>query len=288
MAMKRPAAAMNGDVIPGVKACWTFPAAPNAVMIDIFAREKGLDISSLERYVDLPELENRGEECLKMNPQGCVPWFVLEDGTVIAETIAMMEYIEEQVPQPALVGATAAQKGVTRMWQRRMEEHYCIPSFYGHRNWCHSEDCAPDHFMRDFFGKRLTPHHGATVMPEAWKNWTNWARNKLQWLDRVKREEAKTTDFICGDSVTMVDIQVYVVLWFFSDAFPHPPQTYLEDLKGQVPWLQAWYDRMAARPSVVAAKEYREKSLAEHVNMQSQTSKNADTVAAAKALAEEK
>eukprot|EP00413_Alexandrium_margalefii_P034924 CAMPEP_0204600574 /NCGR_PEP_ID=MMETSP0661-20131031/55516_1 /ASSEMBLY_ACC=CAM_ASM_000606 /TAXON_ID=109239 /ORGANISM="Alexandrium margalefi, Strain AMGDE01CS-322" /LENGTH=290 /DNA_ID=CAMNT_0051611385 /DNA_START=65 /DNA_END=937 /DNA_ORIENTATION=- len=285
--MKRPAAAL-GEVIPGVKACWTFPAAPNAVMVDIFAREKGLDISSLEHFVDLPSLENRSDECLGMNPQGSVPWFVLANGTVLAETIAMMEYIEEQIPEPALVGSSAAERAVVRMWQRRMEEHYCIPSFYGHRNWCHSEDCPPDHFMKDFFGKRLTPHHGATVMPEGWRGWTNWARNKLAWLDRVKQEEAKkdggkTTDYIAGDTVSMVDIQVYVVLWFFGDAFPHPPQTYLEDLKGQVPWLQAWYDRMSARPAVVAAKEYREKSLAEHITAQSQTSKNADTVAAAKA-----
>mmetsp|Transcript_5699 Transcript_5699/g.12963 ORF Transcript_5699/g.12963 Transcript_5699/m.12963 type:complete len:95 (-) Transcript_5699:59-343(-) len=79
----------------------------------------------------------------------------------------------------------------------------------------------------------------------------------------------------------MVDIQVWVVLWFFGDAFPHPPQKYLEDLEGQVPWVQAWYDRMSARPSVIASKEYREKSLAEHITPQSQTSKNADTVAAA-------
>jgi len=286
--MKRPAAAMSGEAVPGVKACWTFPAAPNAVMVDIFAREKGLDISPLERYVDLPALENRSEECLKMNPQGSVPWFVLEDGSVLAETIAMMEYIEEQVPEPALVGSTAAERGRTRMWQRRMDEHYCIPAFYGHRNWCHSEDCAPDHFMKDFFGQRLTPHHGATVMPEGWKGWLTWARNKLLWLERVKQEEGKATDYIAGDGFTMVDIQVYVVLWFFGDAFPHPPQKYLVDLKGQVPWVQAWYDRVSARPSVVAAKEYREKALAEHVNPQSQTSTNAETVAAAKAAEETK
>lgn len=283
---KRPAGAMGSKEVPGVQALYTFPPAPNAVMVDIFAREKGLDISKHEKFVDLPSLENRSEACLRMNPQGSVPWFVLEDGTVLAETIAMMEYIEEQVPEPALVGRTAAERGVARMWQRRMEEHYCIPSFYGHRNWCHSEDCPSDHFMKDFFGKRLTPHHGAAIIPEAWKGWLEWARNKLLWLERVKQEEAKdkggkTTDFICGNTITMVDIQVWVLLWFFGDAFPHPPQKYLEDLKGQVPWVQAWYDRVAARPSVVAAQDYREKSMAEHVTAQSQTSKNADTVAAA-------
>jgi len=283
-AQKAPAVATEGAV-PGVAACYTFPAAPNAVMVDIFAREKGIDLSAVEKFVDLPSLENRNEACLKMNPQGSVPWFVLENGTVLAETIAMMEYIEEQVPEPALVGSTAEERGLVRMWQRRMEEHYCIPAFYGHRNWCHSEDCPADHFMKDFFGKRLTPHHGAVTVPQAWKSWLDWARNKLRWLDRVKREEAeakgKATEFIAGDTFTMVDIQVWVVLWFFGDAFPHPPQCYLQEMQGEVPWAQAWYDRVASRPSVVAAKEYREKSLAAHITPQSQTSKNAETVAAA-------
>merc|ERR1719191_2474289 len=68
---------------------------------------------------------------------------------------------------------------------------------------------------------------------------------------------------------TMVDIQVYVTLWFFSEAFPHPPQKILEELKGQVPWVQAWFDRVHARPACVAAREYREKSMKDHPTPQS-------------------
>ncbi len=34
---------------------------------------------------------------------------------------------------------------------------------------------------------------------------------------------------------SLVDIQVYTVLWFFAYAFPHPPQRILEELKGRVP-----------------------------------------------------
>merc|ERR1739848_63822 len=55
----------------------------------------------------------------------------------------------------------------------------------------------------------------------------------------------------------IVDIQVYVTLWFFSEAFPHPPQKILQELQGQVPWVQAWFDKVHARPACVAAREYR-------------------------------
>jgi len=163
------------------------------------------------------------------------------------------------------VGRDAAERATVRMWQRRMEEHYCYPAFYGHRFWTSSEDCPPDHFMRDFFVDRLNTHGGAKMIPSAWKDLCEWARNRILWLERVKQEEAKSSgqlsEYIAGDFFSLVDIQVYTVLWFFAEAFPHPPQRILEELKGQVPWVQAWYDRCHVRPSCAAAREDREKDL---------------------------
>lgn len=266
----------TGQMVPGVKSYYTFPPAPNALMVDIFLREKGVgtaQIKAMEKYVDLPALENRNAEMLEMNPAGSLPWFVMDDGTVVAETIAMMEYVEDVMPEPALVGGSAKERGIVRQWQRRMEEHYCYPAFYGHRSWTASEDCEDGHFMKDFFAKRLNAHHGASLVPKEWKTLCQWAKNRILWLERIKQEETlvkgTATSFIAGDKFTMVDIQVYVTLWFFSEAFPHPPQKILQDLKGQVPWVQAWFDRVHGRPACVAAREYREQNMAEHVTPQS-------------------
>merc|ERR1712193_217792 len=262
--------------VPGVKAYYTFPPAPNALMVDIFLREKGVgtaEIKAMEKYVDLPELDNRSPEMLKMNPQGSLPWFVLDDDTVVAETIAMMEYVEDVMPEPCLVGSNAKDRGVVRQWQRRMEEHYCYPAFYGHRSWTASDDCPDSHFMKNFFAQRLNAHHGASLVPQAWQELCDWARNRILWLERIKQEEAQAkgaaSAFIAGDTFTMVDIQVYVTLWFFSEAFPHPPQKILQELQGQVPWVQAWFDRVHARPACVAAREYREQCMGEKPTAQS-------------------
>merc|ERR1712193_524381 len=142
----------------------------------------------------------------------------------------------------------------------------------GHRSWTASDDCADDHFMKNFFAQRLNAHHGASLVPKEWKTLCTWAKNRIQWLNRIKQEEAqakgKASDFIAGDTFTIVDIQVYVTLWFFSEAFPHPPQKILQELQGQVPWVQAWYDRVHSRPACVAAREYREQSMAENVTAQ--------------------
>merc|ERR1711904_607354 len=257
--------------VPGIKAYYTFPGAPNALMVDICLREKGVgtaEIKAMEKYIDLPALDNRSPEILKMNPQGSLPFFVLDDDTVVAETIAMMEFVDEMMPEHPLVGTSAKERGVVRQWQRRMEEHYCMPAFYGHRSWTASDDCADDHFMKNFFAQRLNAHHGASLVPKEWKTMCTWAKNRIQWLNRIKQEEAqakgKASDFIAGDTFTIVDIQVYVTLWFFSEAFSHPPQKILQELQGQVPWVQAWFDRVHARPACMAAREYREKSMADH------------------------
>jgi NAD(P)-dependent dehydrogenase (short-subunit alcohol dehydrogenase family) len=110
-------------------------------------------------------------------------------------------------------------------------------------------------------------------VPKEWKTLCTWAKNRIQWLERIKQEDAQTkgkaSDFIAGDTFSVVDIQVYVTLWFFSEAFPHPPQKILQELQGQVPWVQAWFDRVHGRPACVAAREYREKSMADHPTPQS-------------------
>jgi glutathione S-transferase len=262
----RPTAQLKS--IPGVKELHTFQRAPNHTVVDIFMREKGLEdayFEQIEVWINLDMEDNRNAKNLAMNPQGSIPWFVLEDGSVIAETIAMCEYIEDVMPENSLVGRDAKERATVRMWQRRMEEHYCYPAFYGHRFWTSSDECPQDHFMKDFFADRLNQEGGAKVIPSVWKELCEWAKNRITWLERVKQEESastgKSSEFIAGDFFSLVDIQVYTVLWFFAYAFPHPPQDILGELNGQAPWVQAWYDRCHDRPSCIAAREDREKDL---------------------------
>ena len=48
--------------------------------------------------IDLVKGEQRGPEYLKINPYGFVPSLKLEDGTIINESMAIAEYIEERYP----------------------------------------------------------------------------------------------------------------------------------------------------------------------------------------------
>jgi len=86
-----------------------FSVFPRRVQIAL--REKGIDHE--EVVVDLPGGALNTAEFRRLNPFGQVP--VLRDGeTVISESIAILEYLEETHPEPALMPAEPKARALTR------------------------------------------------------------------------------------------------------------------------------------------------------------------------------
>ena len=105
---------------------------PNPKLVRMFAAEKGFAFAETVQ-VDLLQAENRAATYLAKNPAGGLPAVELDDGTVIAETIAICELIEELQPRPALIGASAIERAETRMWVRRVEWKIVQPMLDGFR-----------------------------------------------------------------------------------------------------------------------------------------------------------
>jgi glutathione S-transferase len=79
--------------------------------IQIALREKALPCQ--EVVVDLPGGALRGPDFRRLNPFGQVP--VLEDGAlVVSESIAILEYLEDRCPTPALLPSTPADRALVR------------------------------------------------------------------------------------------------------------------------------------------------------------------------------
>src|SRR5262245_61109966 len=93
---------------------------PNPHLVRIFAAEKGYTFPEIVE-VDLMGGAYRKAPYLAKNPAGQLPALELDDGRVIAETVAICEYLEELSPRPALVGNDPAERAETRMWLRRVE-----------------------------------------------------------------------------------------------------------------------------------------------------------------------
>ena len=53
--------------------------------------------------VNLPKGEQRAENFRKLNPMMAIPALVLDDGTVLFESLAILEYLDETHPNPPLL-----------------------------------------------------------------------------------------------------------------------------------------------------------------------------------------
>ena len=195
---------------------------PNPGVVKMFMAEKSIDLP--KERVDLMAGANRQEPYLSKNPAGQMPALELDDGVVICEILPICEYLEETHPTPPLIGTNAEQRGVTRMWTRRIDLNICEPLTNGFR------------FAE---GLRLFENR-VHVIPQAADDLKAIARERLTWLDGL----VAGRQWIVGDRFTLADIHLFVFLQFGAQVG--------QALDPANKNLAAWKDRVAARPSAAA------------------------------------
>ena len=65
-------------------------------------------------FVHLRKNAQRGNDYLKLNPQGLVPALVTDGGDVISQSLAIIAYLDETFPKPPLMPATPAERARVR------------------------------------------------------------------------------------------------------------------------------------------------------------------------------
>src|SRR4030081_246545 len=93
--------------------------APNPRRVRIFLAEKGLQVPV--EHIDLASLQHKSAEHTAHAPLQRVPVLVLDDGTVITESIAICRYFEGLRREPPLFGRGATEEALVEMWNRRVE-----------------------------------------------------------------------------------------------------------------------------------------------------------------------
>jgi glutathione S-transferase len=194
--------------------------APNPRRVRIFLAEKGVEVPYQE--VDLAKAENRQPEFRKINPMATVPVLELDDGTHIAESVAICRYFEELHPEPPLFGVGARGRATVEMWQRRMEFTLLATIADAFR------------LQHEFFKGRIRqcPEYAAIRKEDALE--------RLLWLEGELAERR----FIAGDEFTIADITAMVAIDFGR----------LSNIRIQSaqPNLARWHQEVSARPSASA------------------------------------
>ena len=80
---------------------WDYWRSTAAYRVRIALNLKGLAAEHRVRH--LRRGEQRAPDYLALNPQGLVPALVLEDGTVLTQSLAICEYLDETHPEPPLL-----------------------------------------------------------------------------------------------------------------------------------------------------------------------------------------
>jgi glutathione S-transferase len=194
--------------------------APNPRRVRIFLAEKGIEVPYQE--IDLAKAENRQPEFRRINPLAAVPVLELDDGTHIAESIAICRYFEELHPDPPMLGVGAKDRANVEMWQRRMEFTLLGPIADAFR------------LQHEFFKGRIRqcPEYAAIRKQDALE--------RLGWLE----SELNGRRFVAGDRFTVADITAMVAIDFGR----------LSNIRIQADQqnLSRWHKEVSARPSAAA------------------------------------
>jgi glutathione S-transferase len=195
--------------------------APNPRRVKVFLAEKGISVPT--EQVDLGTLAHKSPAFTAVNPLQRVPALVLDDGTVITESIAICRYFESLHPEPPLFGREAREAAIIEMWQRRVELHLMMPISHIFRN--------------------AHPAMKEMEVPQV----PAWAEaNKprvLEFLELLDRELANR-HFIAGDRYSVADITGLV-----SVDFMKPVKIAVPDSLSNV---RRWHAEVSARASAKA------------------------------------
>lgn len=155
-------------------------------------------------FVHLAKGEHRQPEYARVNPQALVPTLVLDDGTRLNQSLAIIEYLEEKHPRPPLIPADSLGKARVRALA------YLVAS-----------EIHPLNNLRVLQHlKRLGQSQGEI---DTW--YRHWIADGLAKLE-AELAAGKKSKYCYGENPTMADCclvpQIFNAKRYSSDLAPYP------------------------------------------------------------------
>lgn len=168
----------------------------------------------LER-VNIPEKKIiSGGDFREINPKGYVPALQLDNGEVLTEVSAIIQYLADQVPEKKLTPAAGTM------------EHYRLIEWLN--------------FISTELHKSFTP----LFMPGTPEETKQTVLNILALRIEIVEKQLKNSEYLGGNQFSVADAYLFTVLGWAQ---------YVKLDLGRWPAVQAYLQRIAARPAVRAA-----------------------------------
>ena len=198
--------------------------APNPRRVLMFLAEKG--ITGIEvQDIDLNAGAHKTPEFLAKSPLAKVPALELDDGRVLTETRAICTYLEGLYPAPNLMGVDATERAFIEMADRRVELTLLLQIANAIR---HS-------------------HPGlATLEQPQFADFGSSQAHKVLETATVFDQLLQQQEWMAGARFSIADITAFCALEFARGLMKFTPA------RAGLPALQAWRDKVAARPSAQA------------------------------------
>ncbi len=176
--------------------------------------------------MDLGEHEHLGEAFSKINPDCTVPVLELDNGTRITEVFAICQYLEQEFPDPPLMGRNSVERALVTMWNSKIEHQGLAAIADGFRN-----------HARGLKGRALTGPDNYEQIPELVER----GRRRITIFMGKMDGQLNHGDYVVGDAFTVADISLLVTVEFAARI----KVSIADDMHN----LRRWYEQVSARPA---------------------------------------
>eukprot|EP00750_Incisomonas_marina_P026946 INCI6046.1.p1 GENE.INCI6046.1~~INCI6046.1.p1 ORF type:complete len:269 (+),score=40.95 INCI6046.1:75-809(+) len=230
--------AVRKTVASKVKYFYDAPG-PNPWVARLAFAVKGIDTAPLTKRLKLVDgvPGNRTSDFLKKNPAGTTPLVELECGTHIAESLAIVQYLDacyDEHPHKLLLSDDPIEAAHKLMWYQRVNLQIVMPY---QRQFQNGEGAA---YFRQF-----VPWIDESVpsVPGLRKQ----VVESLKWLEGIMAEDDASSVFIGGfERFTAADLQLYTTMNFMLKPSVNRGKVTEKFFPDETfgPRLKSWYARM--------------------------------------------
>jgi glutathione S-transferase len=201
---------------------YTYEPAPNPRRLGLFIKHKGMSIDT--QAIDMMTKAQFSDSFCAINPRSTLPTLVLDDGTVLTDTIAICLYLDGLHPEKPLFGRNDLERAqvIGRCHQIFFEGFSAVAEVLRNKG--------------EAFKDRPLP--GPLKMPQI-PALIDRGNLRIGAFYETMNEELTGRDFLVGNKLSQADIDLYVTLGFSGWVKRQIPDN--------CPVLQNWFSGMKTR-----------------------------------------